>query len=207
MTIAAVLLAAALQSRAPADTILALVAPERGVFEYTSGILQIVVLVLAAVLLGALTWLAIVLRKVIQRGEQTFEKLTGDVRPILGHAAEISADARITVARLRDDVERVTDAANAISDQLLDAADVTARRIDEVNAVLDVVQHEIEQVAISSVAAVHGVRTGASEMVAALGGSGGNGGVRRTPRRIRDEMTARRRELDELDDFEGDEPG
>jgi hypothetical protein len=51
----------------------------------------------------------------------------------------------------------VTDAAGAIGATLLDAAEITTRRVDDVNAVLDV-PDELEDTALFAVAAVRGAR-------------------------------------------------
>ena len=73
-------------------------------------------------------------------------------------------DARAVVTIVRSDVERVSDAAHALGEQLRDAADTTMRRVDDVNAVLDVLQDELEDTALTAVSAIRGVRAGAVEL-------------------------------------------
>ena len=190
-------LAALLQVSVTSDTVVARVVQDRGIWDHINGVLEILVLVLVVVLLGVLITLLLTLRKVLVKGQATVDKLVGDVRPIIQHAEHIAGDARAAVSQLRSDVERVTNAAGAVSDQLLDAAAVTAQRVDEVNAVLDVVQQELEDVAISSVATVRGVRTGASELASALSGRR-SGKVRKQrdgalpPRAVREDLEERR---------------
>lgn len=150
-----------LQAAARADTVITRMIPERGVLDWTSVVLQLVVLLLGVASLVTLVVLLITVRKGVDRLNVLLVQFTNDSRPLIAKATEVVTDAREVVAMLRTDVERVTDAAGAISEQLLDAADVTARRVDEVNAVLDVLQQELEDTALSTVAAVKGARHGA----------------------------------------------
>jgi hypothetical protein len=146
------------------DTIVARMLPERGVLEWTSGILQIVVLLLGVGVLVALTLLILSMRSGVRALNATVDRIAADTKPLLNNAAAIVGDAREVVAMIRTDVERASEAADAIGEQLLHAADVTAQRVDDVNAVLDVLQHELEHTAVSAVAALRGVRAGASAL-------------------------------------------
>jgi methyl-accepting chemotaxis protein len=158
-----------LAAGAAPDTIIARTMPVRGVFEYTSGALQIIVLLLGVGVLIALVLLLLTLRAGIDKLNNTIERLTSDVRPLITSVNDVVADARHVVGRIRTDVERVSDAAGAVTDQLLHAAEVTADRVDDVNAVLDVLQAELEDVAISTVAKVRGISVGARLLGAAFG--------------------------------------
>jgi hypothetical protein len=154
------------------DTIVTRTIPDRGVLEWTSGLLQILVLLLAV---GALVTLILLLRAVrdgVLKLNGTLDRLAADTRPMLADASAIVRDARDTVATVKRDVAVVTNAAAAVGDTILDAAAVTARRVDEVNAVLDVVQDELEETAITAIAAVRGVRLGAHELAARFPGKG-----------------------------------
>jgi hypothetical protein len=84
------------------------------------------------------------------------------VKPLVGRANAIMDDAREVVALVRTDVERLTDAASAVSAQLLDVAETTGKRVDEINAVIDVLQAELEDAAIGTAAVVRGVRVAAA---------------------------------------------
>ena len=148
------------------DTIIARTIPERGMLEWSSGVLQIIVLVLGIGVLIATILLILSIRAGVHKLNDTVDRLTKDTKPLLANATAIVGDAREVVAMLRTDVERVTDAAEALSEQLLDAAETTARRVDDVNAVLDVLQNELEDTALSAVSAIRGVRVGASELTA-----------------------------------------
>jgi hypothetical protein len=157
-----------LQSVTLPDTIIARTIPDRGVLEWTSGLLEILVLLLAVGALGSLILLLAAMRDGVKKLNGTLERLTNDTQPMLSNARAIVQDARDMVATVKRDVGTVSGAAAAMGDTLLDAADITAQRIDEVNAVLDVVQEELEETAITAISAVRGVRMGAREMLAHL---------------------------------------
>lgn len=164
-----------LQKATAPDTVVALTVPVRGLFEYSSGVLQIIVLLLGIVLLVVLVLLLTAVRHGIERLQTTIERLSAGVEPLLRNANDVAGDARAVMARVRRDVERVSDSAGAVSDQLLRAAEVTAERVDDVNAVLDVLQSELEEIAISTVSTVRGVSVGARLLGAAFGRRGRRG--------------------------------
>ena len=179
MPFASTLIVGLVQASVRPDTIVARTMPVRGIFEYSSGILQILVLLLGVGVLITLVLLLLAVKKGIEQLNETVDKLSGDVRPLIKNANEVIGEARKVVARVRGDVERVSEAASAVSDQLLYAAEVTADRVDDVNAVLDVLQAELEDLAISTVSTVRGVSVGAKLLGAAFG-SRRNRGKRRT---------------------------
>lgn len=168
MSIVTALSARLLQAAAFPDTIIARTIPERGMLEWTSGVLQIVVLILGIGVLIATILLIFSMRAGVQKFNQTVDRLSTETKPLMANATAIVGDAREVVAMLRTDIERVTEAAEALSEQLLDAADTTARRVDNVNAVLDVLQHELEDTALSAVSAIRGVRVGAGALTAGM---------------------------------------
>jgi len=168
MTFVSALSARLLQAATYPDTIIARTIPERGMLDWTSGVLQLVVLILGVVVLLATIVLILSIRAGVRKFNDTVDKLTSDAKPLLANATAIVGDAREVVAMIRTDVERVTHAAEALSEQLLDAAETTARRVDDVNAVLDVLQDELEDTALSAVSAMRGVRVGAGTLVTGL---------------------------------------
>ncbi|HEY0930784.1 MAG TPA: DUF948 domain-containing protein [Gemmatimonas sp.] len=155
------------------DTIVARTIPDRGLLDWTNGVLQLIVLLLAVGALVVFIMLMLTVREAVKNVTGTVDRLANDTRPLVEKATALVGDARETVTMLREDVERVTDAAAAISDELLNAAESAGRRVDSVNAVLDVLQAEFEDSAISAVSAVRGVRVGAAEAAARLASNGG----------------------------------
>lgn len=157
-----------LQSVTVPDTIIARTIPDRGVLEWTSGLLEILVLLLAVGALASLILLLTAMRDGVKQLNGTLERLTNATQPMLSNARAIVEDARDMVATVKRDVSTISGAAAAMGETIRDAADTTAQRIDEVNAVLDVVQEELEETAITAITAVRGVRLGARELLAYL---------------------------------------
>jgi hypothetical protein len=143
------------------DTIVARMISERGVLDWTNGILQFVVLVLGVATLATMVFLLVTVRRGVLELNTLIKQFAADTRPLIASASAVATDAREVVAMLRTDAERVTDAASLVSEQLIEAAEATAQRVDDVNAVLDVLQAELEDTAISAAAVVRGVRIGA----------------------------------------------
>lgn len=156
------------QSTTFPDTIVARMVAERSVLDWTNGILAFTVLVLGIATLVTLILLMVQVRRSMIRTNILVEQFVADSGPVIKAVSAVAVDAREVVAMLRTDVERVTDAAGIISEQLIDIADTAAQRVDEINAVLDVLQDEIEHSAIGTVAAVRGVRVGTRELTKVL---------------------------------------
>lgn len=97
------------------DTIVAKTLPDRGWLDWTSGILQVTVLLLAVCALVVFIMLLITIRDAIRSLTGTVDRLANETRPLMESATALVGDARETVGLLRDDVERVTDATAAIS--------------------------------------------------------------------------------------------
>jgi methyl-accepting chemotaxis protein len=157
-----------LQVASLSDTRIARTLPQRDFLDWTNGILQFLMLILAVAALVMFILLLFGIRQGIRRVNATVDRLALEAKPMLANANAMVGDAREMVAMVRHDVERVTDATSAITDQLLDAAETTARRVDEVNAVLDVLQDELEDTTLSAAAALRGVRVGAQALATGL---------------------------------------
>jgi hypothetical protein len=143
------------------DTIVARMVADRGVLDWTSGILQLVVLLLGVATLATMVALLVTVRRGVIEANTVFKQFATDTRPLVQSASAVVADAREVVAMLRTDAERLTHAAGAISSHLLAAAETTVTRVDDVNAVLDVLQGELEDTALDAAAMVRGVRVSA----------------------------------------------
>lgn len=195
-----------LQSAVTRDTVVALmVKPETTAFDYASGTLQIVVLVVGLFALIAMGLMAITLRKTIASLQTTVDRITADTKPLLHQATRLSEDAHDVVKTVRREVDRLAEATGEVSERILDLSDSAEARIDEVNALIDVMQDEIQDTALSAAAAVRGVRVGAMALGAALGRGGKKKRrpVRKSPRiRARDEEASDEPFFDEDDEDE-----
>lgn len=146
------------------DTIIARTIPVRNVLDWTNGLLELLVLLLAVGALVAFIWLIRTIRMAIQSFNKTVDRLQEDVYPLISQASALVDEARDAVEILRDGALQIRDGASAISDELIYVADSTARRVDEINAVLDVLQDGLENTAISAVSTASGIHAGAAAL-------------------------------------------
>lgn len=157
-----------MQAVSASDTLIARTIPVRDTMAWATSVLQIVLLLLGIGVAIATIFVLMALRKGIQQVEQTVSSLTKDTQPLIQQATAIVGDARGIVAVVRRDVQHLSESAGVLSDQLLGAADTTMQRVNDVNAVLDVLQAELEHTAISAVSTLRGVRVGAEALGARL---------------------------------------
>ena len=102
--------------------------------------------------------------------KRTLNKLSEDFGPVSDRARSISDNIEFITQALRTDVERLNGSVKALNDRLHQASSHMEKRIEEFNALMEVVQGEAEGVFIKTAAAVRGVRQGAQ----ALGKTSGN---------------------------------
>ena len=122
-----------------------------------SGLMTISILVLTAALVPA-AWN---FRKSYAKVNDLLDRVYGDINPIMRHASAISDNLNYITTSLRADVQTVNQTVTSANQRVLQAARMTERRLDEFNALLQVVQEEAEQAFVSTAAAVRGARTGA----------------------------------------------
>jgi hypothetical protein len=197
MSLALALPVGLLQAAAVQDTlVVARMLPQRDAFEWTTGILQIIALLLGVGMLTVMTVLLLSLRRAVVRLQVAITEITAMTRPLIARATVIASDASEVVAMVRTDVERLNTTAGVISAQVLHVVETTATRVGEVNAVLDVLQAELERGAIGTMSALHGVRVGAQ----ALGE--GLAHPRRDADAARADLGEDDDDFDDLDDFD-----
>ncbi len=150
---------------AQADTVVAL-APRDGL----SRAADVAVLVIGV----AVVVLAVVLARLFLQVNQTVRELRIGVRqnlgPVSDRARAISDNVEFITQALRTDVQRLNASVRALTDRLHQASDRMEERIEEFNALMEVVQGEAEDIFLDTAATVRGVREGARRVG---GGSGG----------------------------------
>ena len=82
--------------------------------------------------------------------------------PVADRARAISDNVEFISQALRTDVERLNASVRALSDRLHQASDHMEERIEDFNALMEVVQEEAEGMFIDTAATVRGVREGAA---------------------------------------------
>jgi len=90
--------------------------------------------------------------------------------PVSDRARSISDNVEFITQALRTDVERLTASVKALTDRLQLASERMEERIEEFNALMEVVQGEAEDLFLDTASTMRGVRAGARSI-----GAGGRG--------------------------------
>ena len=123
-----------------------------------SGVLTLTFLALSAALIPA----ALNVRKTHKKISDTLDRIYGDINPIMRHASSITDNLDYITTSLRVDVQQLNQTVGSANQKLLKAAELAEDRINELNALLEVAQEEIESVFVASVSTLKGVGTGAA---------------------------------------------
>jgi hypothetical protein len=89
------------------------------------------------------------------------KRFRGDLAPVRKHLEAAAANVEYVSLAVRQDVEAVSKTVKSTSDRVQHAADAAAKRLAELNALMDVVQAEAEDIFIRTASAVRGVQAGA----------------------------------------------
>ncbi len=125
-----------------------------------SGLATIALLVLAIGLVPA-AWN---FRKTYKKVNDLLDRVYGDVAPLVRSASIVTEDAREIVAIVKGDVRQVQQTVAAANARLLKAVKEAEARLDEFNALIEVVQGEAESAFVNTASTVHGVRTGLAQV-------------------------------------------
>ena len=87
-----------------------------------------------------------------------------NIGPVSDRAKLISDNLEFITQTLRNDVERLNSSVRALSDRLHQASDRMEERIEDFNALMEVVQGEAEDIFLDTASTVRGVRAGARQM-------------------------------------------
>ena len=126
-----------------------------------SGVAQIVI-ALALVLLGiGAVVAALGARRAYRNAQRQLEKLRVDLEPLLRGANTVGENVARISATAREEAERVQRALGVAQERAEAAARSAEGRVAELNALLDVVQEEAEELFIGTAATLRGARAGA----------------------------------------------
>jgi hypothetical protein len=159
-----------LQARVVHDTIFVQTAPIAQtwfgkVTSIAGGIMTLTLLAMAIALVPA-AWN---FRKTYKKTTQLLETIQADVMPLMKHAHSIADNMDYISTAIRADVGMIQDTLKSANRTIREAVGVTEQKVNEFNALLDVVQGEAEGLFVSTAAAVRGVKTGASHLVGGAG--------------------------------------
>tara|TARA_B110000014_G_scaffold249272_1_gene224426 strand:+ start:1221 stop:1745 length:525 start_codon:yes stop_codon:yes gene_type:complete len=120
---------------------------------------------IAMILVGvAILVLSVVLVLLALRVNATLKSLIQNLGPASDRARSILDNVEFITQALRTDVERLNTSVKALNDRLHQASGHMEQRIEEFNALMEVIQGEAEGAFIKTAAAVKGVREGAQKL-------------------------------------------
>lgn len=104
-------------------------------------------------------------RKTYKRTSKLLDQVQADVAPLIKHAHSIADNVDYISTAIRADLTMIQGTLATANERLQEAIVTTEGRMNEFNALLDVVQDEAEGIFVTTAATVRGVRTGASHFV------------------------------------------
>lgn len=159
-----------LQAAARVDTIFVHTEPAaQGLFQkvtsIASGVMTLTLLGIAITLVPAM-WN---FRKTYKKTNTILDRIQADVFPLVKHAHSIADNLDYISTAVRADVGMIQNTIKSANGTIQRAVGTTEQRLNEFNALLDVVQGEAEGLFVSTAATVRGVKTGASHLVGGVG--------------------------------------
>lgn len=117
-----------------------------------------------AVIVGAIIGVGLLrdLSRLTKTVDRFVDSIERDARPVLDQARIVLTDANRVTAKLTHEVESLTDSASDVRDRVVGAIDRVEDRLVDLDALLDVVQEEVEETVLDVGAALRTTRRGAS---------------------------------------------
>jgi uncharacterized protein YoxC len=139
------------------------VAAEPGWFEkvtsIASGVMTITIIILSAALVPA-AWN---FRKSYKKVSDMLDKIYGDINPLMRHASAIADNVDYISTAVRVDIQQISQTVAAVNQRLQQAVGTTEARINQLNALLEVVQEEAESAFVATASTIRGVKTGINQ--------------------------------------------
>jgi uncharacterized protein YoxC len=124
-----------------------------------SGVMTFTVIVLTVALVPA-AWN---FRKSYKKVSDMLDKIYGDVNPLMRHASAIEDHVDYISTSIRVDVQQVSQTVAAVNQRLQEALESAEDRMQQLNALLDVVQEEAESAFVTTASTIRGVQTGINQ--------------------------------------------
>jgi uncharacterized protein YoxC len=124
-----------------------------------SGVMTITVIVLTVALVPA-AWN---FRKSYRKISDMLDKIYGDINPLMRHASAIADNVDYITTSIRVDVQQVSQTVAAVNHRLQEAIAGAEERMNQLNALLDVVQEEAESAFVTTASTIRGVQTGINQ--------------------------------------------
>jgi len=122
------------------------------------GVVAIMVLGIGMIVLGRA-----ILRIVrnLKAAEDALTTIGRDARPVLDRARAIGENLNFLVMSVRKEVEGISETISYANERLEDALESADERVQELSALIDVVQGEVEDTVLTATSTLRGIRTGA----------------------------------------------
>ena len=127
-----------------------------------------IAMIVVGVAIVVMAFAGVVLARKMTRALDEVRTAVGqNLGPVSDRARAISDNVEFISHALRTDVERLNASVHALSDRLHQASGLMEQRIEDFNALMEVVQEEAEGMFIDTAATVRGVREGAAAITRA----------------------------------------
>ncbi len=127
-------------------------------------ILDLTFAAIALGLLVVLTALLIQMRRTGRQLQEAASRLEEHAKPALDRAAVVAENLEYIAAVVRTDIEGLSRSVGKITDGLDQGASIVQERIEEFNALMEVVQGEAEEIFLRTASTVRGVQAGAARL-------------------------------------------
>jgi uncharacterized protein YoxC len=122
------------------------------------GIVAVLVLGIGMIILA---WAINKVTRRLRSVDKALGEIGRDARPVLDRARAVGENLNFLVMSVRKEVERVSETISIANDRLEDALESADERVQELGALIDVVQGEVEDTLLTATSALRGIRTGA----------------------------------------------
>jgi len=154
-----------LQGRTLPDTaIMRMVPPDATTFEQVMAIAQAGAVFLVYALLIAAILAAVGMRRTFEHARKSLDEVGRHLRELVDNAGKISRDVTAVADGVRDSAASITETVEYANQRAKHAVTVLADRVDKFNNLIGVVQDDTQNVIVSAVAALRGVRAGVGAM-------------------------------------------
>ncbi|KPK79533.1 MAG: hypothetical protein AMS25_12335 [Gemmatimonas sp. SM23_52] len=124
-----------------------------------------VIQALAVLVLGVgMIMLARALRRIkrsLDKVDNALDSIGRDARPVLDRARAVGENLNFIVMSVRKEVEHASETISRANERLEAALDVADDRVQELGALIQVVQGEVEDTLLTATSTLRGIRTGA----------------------------------------------
>jgi hypothetical protein len=152
-----------LQDQAIRDTVV-MIPAQRGFMETLAMTGQFVVSLVVLVLLGAVVYVLIALRKSVHDLTKLLNSSSGDISAAAHSVRHVAEDVRGITQSVKTDVGAVSDTVRLVNSRVRRGIRRAEARLKRLDALVGVAQEEAEEFVLSSASALRGVRLGAAAL-------------------------------------------